>query len=127
MANKVLKVKLWDGEDGKKWKSSVRDIEGEVLLGEFMLMPVTLPISRHSNHQGGLSTKKPSLRFPNTNTYFPPQSHNSPSSPQQKKATNPTSTSPPHQPKAENCTSTSSATSALSTRRTVSKTVSSVQ
>ena len=33
MASKVLKVKLWDGEDGKKWKCNVQDIEGEVLCG----------------------------------------------------------------------------------------------
>lgn len=35
MASKVLKVKLWDGEDGKKWKNNVQDIEGEVLCGAF--------------------------------------------------------------------------------------------
>lgn len=34
MASKVLKVKLWDGEDGKKWKNNVQDIEGEVLCGK---------------------------------------------------------------------------------------------
>jgi D-Tyr-tRNAtyr deacylase len=32
MASKVLKVKLWDGEDGKKWKCNVQDIEGEVCV-----------------------------------------------------------------------------------------------
>lgn len=47
MANKVLKVKLWDGEDGKKWKCNVRDIEGEVLCGAFFRL-----ISRHANHHG---------------------------------------------------------------------------
>lgn len=36
MASKVLKVKLWDGEDGKKWKCNVQDIEGEVLCGAFL-------------------------------------------------------------------------------------------
>ena len=36
MAAKVLKVKLWDGEDGKKWKCNVQDIEGEVLCGAFL-------------------------------------------------------------------------------------------
>jgi D-tyrosyl-tRNA(Tyr) deacylase len=38
MASKVLKVKLWDGEDGKKWKCNVSDIEGEILCGA--LLPV---------------------------------------------------------------------------------------
>lgn len=37
MASKVLKVKLWDGEDGKKWKCNVSDIEGEILCGAFLL------------------------------------------------------------------------------------------
>jgi D-Tyr-tRNAtyr deacylase len=44
MASKVLKVKLWDGEDGKKWKHNVQDIEGEVLCGAFLYFP---RISRH--------------------------------------------------------------------------------
>jgi len=35
MASKVLKAKLWDGEDGKKWNCNVQDIEGEVLCGAF--------------------------------------------------------------------------------------------
>lgn len=33
MASKVLKVKLWEGENGTKWKSNVQDIDGEVLCG----------------------------------------------------------------------------------------------
>lgn len=48
MASKVLKVKLWDGEDGKKWKSNVQDIEGEVLCGVFASRPRSaFPFSRH--------------------------------------------------------------------------------
>lgn len=34
MASKVLKVKFWDGDDGKKWKQNVQDIDGDVLCGE---------------------------------------------------------------------------------------------
>lgn len=34
MASKLLKVKLWDAEDGTKWKQNVQEIEGEVLCGE---------------------------------------------------------------------------------------------
>ena len=38
MASKVLKVKLWEDDQGGKWKRNVQEIEGEVLCG----MP-TLP------------------------------------------------------------------------------------
>jgi hypothetical protein len=33
MANKILKAKLWDNDEGGKWKWGVKDIEGEVLCG----------------------------------------------------------------------------------------------
>ncbi|KAI6763792.1 hypothetical protein HG530_007581 [Fusarium avenaceum] len=33
MAAKVLRMKLWDDEEGGKWKKSVSDIGGEVLCG----------------------------------------------------------------------------------------------
>ena len=33
MASKLLKAKLWDDENGGKWKSGVMDIQGEVLCG----------------------------------------------------------------------------------------------
>lgn len=33
MASKILKVKLWDDDEGKKWKRNVQEIEGEVLCG----------------------------------------------------------------------------------------------
>jgi len=49
MASKVLKVKLWDAEDGKKWKCNVQDIEGEILCGAFRLVcPPVLSRSRRS-------------------------------------------------------------------------------
>lgn len=34
MASKVLKVKLWEDDQGGKWKRNVQDIDGEVLCGE---------------------------------------------------------------------------------------------
>lgn len=46
MASKVLKVKLWDGEDGKKWKCNVSDIEGEILCGAFLLF-MSIFVSSH--------------------------------------------------------------------------------
>ncbi|KAI9817022.1 MAG: D-tyrosyl-tRNA(Tyr) deacylase [Thelocarpon impressellum] len=33
LAAKLLKMKLWDGEDGARWSQSVKDIHGEVLCG----------------------------------------------------------------------------------------------
>lgn len=37
MANKILKAKLWDNDEGGKWKWGVKDIEGEVLCGMYSL------------------------------------------------------------------------------------------
>lgn len=37
MANKILKAKLWDNDEGGKWKWGVKDIEGEVLCGTYRL------------------------------------------------------------------------------------------
>lgn len=34
MAAKVLKVKLWDDDQGGKWKKNVQEIDGEVLCGK---------------------------------------------------------------------------------------------
>lgn len=33
MAGKILRVKLWDDDQGVKWKRNVQEIEGEVLCG----------------------------------------------------------------------------------------------
>ena len=33
MAGKILKVKLWEDDEGGKWKRNVQEIEGEVLCG----------------------------------------------------------------------------------------------
>lgn len=34
MANKILKVRLWDDDEGRKWKHNVQDVKGEVLCGK---------------------------------------------------------------------------------------------
>lgn len=34
MANKILKAKLWDNDEGGRWKWGVKDIEGEILCGK---------------------------------------------------------------------------------------------
>ncbi|KAJ9624921.1 D-tyrosyl-tRNA(Tyr) deacylase [Taxawa tesnikishii (nom. ined.)] len=42
MASKILKVKLWDDDEGKKWKRNVQEIEGEVLcVSQFTLLAST--------------------------------------------------------------------------------------
>jgi len=46
MAGKILKVKLWDDDQGTKWKQNVQDIDGEVLCG------TSGSISRQDGHAG---------------------------------------------------------------------------
>ncbi|KAG8625104.1 hypothetical protein KVT40_006855 [Elsinoe batatas] len=42
MANKVLKVKLWDDDEGGKWKKNVQEIDGEILcVSQFTLLAGT--------------------------------------------------------------------------------------
>ncbi|KOS23238.1 D-tyrosyl-tRNA(Tyr) deacylase [Escovopsis weberi] len=42
LANKVVRMKLWDDEDGGRWKKSVADIDGEVLcVSQFTLLAST--------------------------------------------------------------------------------------
>ena len=61
MASKVLKVKLWDGEDGKKWKCNVSDIEGEILCGAFLLVHLWILVSSHV---------MPTIMVPSTESVF---------------------------------------------------------
>jgi len=58
MASKVLKVKLWDGEDGKKWKCNVSDIEGEILcVSQFTLLASTKKGNKPDFHKAAPPTK----------------------------------------------------------------------
>lgn len=42
MARKVLKLRMWDDEDGGKWKRNVVDVGGEVLcVSQFTLLAST--------------------------------------------------------------------------------------
>ncbi|KAF2861392.1 hypothetical protein K470DRAFT_270003 [Piedraia hortae CBS 480.64] len=42
LATKLVKVKLWEDDNGGKWKRSVRDIDGEVLcVSQFTLLATT--------------------------------------------------------------------------------------
>lgn len=52
MASKVLKVKLWDGEDGKKWKCNVQDLEGEILCGALLVMSLSSRVM--PDHHGAI-------------------------------------------------------------------------
>lgn len=77
MASKILKVKMWDADDGSKWKRNVQEIDGEVLCGTFpstisihpfiypsflactliiMLLPSSFPIHPPSLDQKGQQT-----------------------------------------------------------------------
>ncbi|KAF2030217.1 D-tyrosyl-tRNA deacylase [Setomelanomma holmii] len=65
MANKVLKTKLWD-DDSKnppaRWKSSVRDIEGEVLcVSQFTLHASVKKGNKPDFHQSASGDKAQSL------------------------------------------------------------------
>jgi D-Tyr-tRNAtyr deacylase len=74
MANKILKAKLWDNDEGGKWKWGVKDIEGEVLCGmpsslyqqyHLLINPqyhnlLCLPLSRRATNQ--ISTSLPTER-----------------------------------------------------------------
>jgi len=51
MANKILKVKLWDGDDGKKWKNNVKDIDGEVLCGWSSMASPPSPLWSNYGHE----------------------------------------------------------------------------
>ncbi|KAI9860451.1 MAG: D-tyrosyl-tRNA(Tyr) deacylase [Trichoglossum hirsutum] len=51
LASKVLKMKLWDAEDGARWKRSVKDINGEVLcVSQFTLLASTKKGSKPDFH-----------------------------------------------------------------------------
>ncbi|KAI9755288.1 MAG: Chitin synthase, class 1 [Chaenotheca gracillima] len=61
LAAKVLKMKLWDGEDGQRWKHNVQDIKGEVLcVSQFTLLASTKKGSKPDFHgaMGGDQAKE---------------------------------------------------------------------
>ncbi|KAI9813292.1 MAG: D-tyrosyl-tRNA(Tyr) deacylase [Pycnora praestabilis] len=58
MAAKVLKMKMWDDDNGSKWKQSVQDIRGEVLcVSQFTLLANTKKGNRPDFH-GAMSHEK---------------------------------------------------------------------
>ncbi|KAI9805719.1 MAG: D-tyrosyl-tRNA(Tyr) deacylase [Piccolia ochrophora] len=61
LAAKVLKMKLWDGEDGSRWKRNVQDMNGEVLcVSQFTLLASTKKGSKPDFHgaMGGEQAKE---------------------------------------------------------------------
>ncbi|CAK7237185.1 D-tyrosyl-tRNA(Tyr) deacylase [Sporothrix curviconia] len=51
LADKVVKLRLWDDEEGGTWKKSVQDIGGEVLcVSQFTLLASTKKGSKPSFH-----------------------------------------------------------------------------
>ncbi|KEZ45193.1 hypothetical protein SAPIO_CDS2651 [Scedosporium apiospermum] len=52
LAAKVLKLKIWDGENGSRWKRSVTEIEGEILcVSQFTLLAKTSKGNKPDFHQ----------------------------------------------------------------------------
>ncbi|KAH8197798.1 hypothetical protein TruAng_008045 [Truncatella angustata] len=61
LANKILKMRLWDDEKGGRWKHSVQDIGGEVLcVSQFTLLASTKKGSKPDFHgaAGGDEAKR---------------------------------------------------------------------
>ncbi|KAI9743912.1 MAG: D-tyrosyl-tRNA(Tyr) deacylase [Claussenomyces sp. TS43310] len=51
LAAKVLKIRLWDDENGGRWKQNVQDVEGEVLcVSQFTLLASTKKGSKPDFH-----------------------------------------------------------------------------
>jgi hypothetical protein len=95
MAAKILKVKLWDDDQGGRWKKNVQEIEGEVLCGKCAICDFS----------------------PSFSNFFPLQSRNSLFSLLPRKETSLIFINPPTPSKEKNCTKPSSPKFASSTVR----------
>jgi len=62
MAGKVLKLKMWDDEDGGRWNRNVLDIKGEVLcVSQFTLLASTKKGNKPDFHQSASGAKAKEL------------------------------------------------------------------
>jgi len=62
MAGKVLKLKMWDDEDGGRWKRNVLDIKGEVLcVSQFTLLASTKKGNKPDFHRSASGVKAKEL------------------------------------------------------------------
>ncbi|KAK3073774.1 D-tyrosyl-tRNA(Tyr) deacylase [Teratosphaeriaceae sp. CCFEE 6253] len=58
MANKVLKLKLWEDDQGSKWKKNVQEINGEVLcVSQFTLLASTKKGNKPDFHKSASAAK----------------------------------------------------------------------
>ncbi|KAK0819098.1 D-tyrosyl-tRNA(Tyr) deacylase [Friedmanniomyces endolithicus] len=58
MASKVLKVKLWEDDQGSKWKKKVQEINGEVLcVSQFTLLASTKKGNKPDFHKSASAAK----------------------------------------------------------------------
>ncbi|KAK1073544.1 D-tyrosyl-tRNA(Tyr) deacylase [Friedmanniomyces endolithicus] len=58
MASKVLKVKLWEDDQGGKWKKNVQEINGEVLcVSQFTLLASTKKGNKPDFHKSASAAK----------------------------------------------------------------------
>ncbi|KXT14835.1 hypothetical protein AC579_4092 [Pseudocercospora musae] len=62
MAAKILKVKLWDDDEGGKWKKNVQEIDGEVLcVSQFTLYATTKKGNKPDFHRSAPAAKAKEL------------------------------------------------------------------
>ncbi|GAB7350021.1 hypothetical protein MBLNU459_g0695t1 [Dothideomycetes sp. NU459] len=62
MAAKILKVKLWDHEDGGKWKRNVQEIDGEILcVSQFTLLATTKKGNKPDFHKSASASQAKEL------------------------------------------------------------------
>lgn len=62
MAGKVLKLKMWDDENGGRWKRNVLDVQGEVLcVSQFTLLASTKKGNKPDFHQSASGVKAKEL------------------------------------------------------------------
>ncbi|KXS99253.1 hypothetical protein AC578_6180 [Pseudocercospora eumusae] len=62
MAAKILKVKLWDDDEGGKWKKNVQEIDGEVLcVSQFTLYATTKKGNKPDFHRSAPAPKAKEL------------------------------------------------------------------
>ncbi|KAF2236404.1 putative aminoacyl-tRNA hydrolase [Viridothelium virens] len=58
MASKILKTKLWDDENGGRWKKNVQDIQGEILcVSQFTLYATTKKGNKPDFHKSASGSK----------------------------------------------------------------------
>ncbi|KAI9659062.1 MAG: D-tyrosyl-tRNA(Tyr) deacylase [Bathelium mastoideum] len=62
MASKIMKTKLWDDDNGGRWKRSVQDVNGEILcVSQFTLYATTKKGNKPDFHKSASGSKAKAL------------------------------------------------------------------